>query len=92
MLNEYLKVTEIEKFSTLTSKQIRNKLVSLKNSNLYNGLIFGGGKGKGGQYKVHFTLLPIVASRIRRKKQKSIQTTNKSRLLSEYYFSKKQWN
>ena len=57
MNNEYMNVNEIIELTSLSHKQIRNNINNLKKSNNINQLIIGGGKGKGGQFWFHFSLL-----------------------------------
>jgi len=92
MNNEYLNVNDIKEFSSLTSKQIRNKINVLKTSSSFSSLIYGGGKGKGGKLWFHYSILPYITYRQRRRFNKDIHTTLKGRKLSEYYFSKSYWN
>jgi hypothetical protein len=92
MNNEYMNVNEIIELTSLSHKQIRNNINNLKKSNNINQLIIGGGKGKGGQFWFHFSLLPFISIRQRRKLKKDTQTTIKFRKLSELYYMKSSWN
>jgi hypothetical protein len=92
MNNEYLNVNELKRYSTLTSKQIRNNLNSIKKLENYGGLIIGGGKGKGGQFWFHYSIIPLITIRQRKRKQRDIQTTKTNRCLSEFYYSKTKWD
>lgn len=92
MLNELLNINEIEKYSSLTPKQIRNNIRDLHKHPEYQKKIYGGGRGKGGRYQIHFSLLPKITMRRRRRKIKDIQTIRKHRLLAEHIFPKIQWD
>jgi hypothetical protein len=92
MIEDYLNVKELQKYTTLTNKQIRNNLNNLKNSNKFGSLIRGGGKGKGGQFWFHYSLIPFISIRQRQRVSKNIQTTIKERKLSELFYSKTLWD
>jgi hypothetical protein len=92
MNNDYLNIKEIQVYTTLTSKQVRNNLNNLIKSNNYNSLIKGGGKGKGGQFWSHYSLLPYITIRQRKRGNKNIQSILKFRKLSELLYSKTTWD
>jgi len=92
MNNDYLNIKQIQEYSTLSPKQIRNNLNNLKKSNNYNSLIKGGGKGKGGQFWFHYSLLPYITIRQRKRVNRNIQTMLKFRKLSELFYLKTTWD
>jgi hypothetical protein len=92
MTNDFLNVNEIIEYTTLSHKQIRNNLNSLKTSSRFSNLIKGGGKGKGGQLWFHYSLIPHITLRQRRRVKKEHSTKLKVRKLSEYYYSKMTWD
>ena len=92
MNNTFLNVNEIKEFTTLSHKQIRNKLNTLKKLSNFNQFIKGGGKGKGGQFWFHYSILPYISIRHRHILKKDNQTKLKSRKLAEFYYSKTSWD
>jgi hypothetical protein len=92
MNKNFLNVNNIRDYSTLSHKQIRNNINGLKKLSQFNDLIFGGGKGKGGQFWCHYTLVPYISNRQRNRVNKNIQTTIKGRDFSEFYYSKTSWD
>jgi hypothetical protein len=89
MNRDFLNVSEVIEFTTLSQKQIRNNLNRLSKSKEFENLIYGGGKGKGGRFRFHYSILPIVL--LRRRKNK-VDSTLKSRKVSEFYYSKCSWD
>jgi hypothetical protein len=92
MNNEYLNVDDLKHFTTLTNRQIRNNINRLRKSNKFNGYIKGGGRGKGGQFWFHFSIIPYITNRIRMRRNVNSTTTYSSRKLSEFIFSRTKWN
>jgi hypothetical protein len=92
MNNDFLRINEIIEFTNLSHKQIRNNLNTLKTSSDFSNLIKGGGKGKGGQFWFHPTLIPIITLRQRQKKENVNQIKLKVRRLSEFYYSRVRWD
>ena len=58
MNNEYLNINQISEFTTLSKRQIRNNILSIRENTNFKKLIKGGGKGKGGKYWIHFSIVP----------------------------------
>ena len=58
ILHEYLYIEDIKKFTCLSDRQIRNRVKTL--STLKKNLIKGGGRGKGGKYSIHWSILPEI--------------------------------
>jgi hypothetical protein len=92
MNNDFLSVNEILEFTNLSHKQIRNNLNTLRTSSDFRNLIKGGGKGKGGQFWFHPTLIPLITLRQRKRKENINTTKLKVRRLSEFYYSKVTWD
>ena len=92
MNNDFLRVNEITEFTNLSHKQIRNNLNKLRTSSDFSNLIKGGGKGKGGQFLFHPTLIPLITFRQRQKKVNSNKVKLRVRKLSEFYYSKVTWD
>ena len=92
MNSEFLNVNEIKNYSTLSQKQIRNNLNYLLGKGEYSNLIYGGGRGKGGQFRVHYTLIPLITNRKRNSKKKELQLKYTERFLSEFYYGKTNWD
>lgn len=92
MNSEYLNVNEIVDYTTLSHKQVRNNLNILLRTNKFDNLIIGGGKGRGGRFWFHFSLLPMVLQRQRKRVKSNCKLTTKNRSLSEYYYSKSNWD
>jgi hypothetical protein len=92
MNNDFLNVNDVIEYTTLSHKQIRNNLNTLKKNPNNNHLIKGGGKGKGGQFWFHYSLLPFILVRHRRRLSKDIQTTHRLRNMSEFVYSKSHWD
>ncbi len=78
--------------TSLSHKQIRNNINNLKNFNNFHNLIKGGGKGKGGQFWFHYSIIPYISIRKRRRVNKENQTTLKVRKLSELFYNKTTWD
>jgi hypothetical protein len=58
ILHEFLYIDDIKKYTCLSERQIRNRV---KNQSLLNqNLIKGGGRGKGGKYSIHWSILPDI--------------------------------
>ena len=92
MNNQFLRVNEITEFTNLSHKQIRNNLNKLRTSSNFSNLIKGGGKGKGGQFLFHPTLIPLITLRQRQKKVNGNNVKSRVRKLSEFYYSKVTWD
>jgi len=92
MNNEYLNINELLDFTTLSKRQIRNNVLSLREDINFNNLIRGGGKGKGGKYWIHYSIVPYITERQRKSLNKSIKSTYNSRKLSEFIFKKSKWD
>lgn len=90
--NDFLNVNELKKYTTLSHKQIRNNLNNLKKVPVFNNLIKGGGKGRGGQFWFHYSLIPNVIIRQRNNKKVSNQTTLKFRNWSSFFYAKTSWD
>jgi hypothetical protein len=92
MNTDYLNVNEILDFTTLSKRQIRNNIIFLRKDENFHNLIKGGGKGKGGKYWIHYSIIPYITGRQRNSLQKSIKSTYNSRNLSEFIFKKINWD
>ncbi len=90
--NDFLNVNELKKYTTLSHKQIRNNLNNLKKVPVYNNLIKGGGKGRGGQFWFHYSLIPHITIRQRNNKKVRNQTTLKFRNWSSFFYAKTSWD
>jgi len=80
MNKNFLNVNNIRDYSTLSHKQIRNNINGLKKLSHFNDLIFGGGKGKGGQFWCHYTLVHIHFTL-----QSSLKVPEIKELLKSYF-------
>lgn len=90
--NEYLNVKEItNKFSTLSTKQIRNRIKNLKKVSPTN-LIMNGKKGRGGEYMIHYSLLKYLVKRKRNSNKYNLSLINKFRNFSEFIFLTNDWD
>jgi hypothetical protein len=92
MKNEYLNLNQLNQLTTLSQRQIRNNINLLRQENQFVNLIEGGGKGKGGQFKFHYSIVPLITNRKRQRVNQGSRTIYSSRKLSEFYFSKSQWD
>ena len=95
IIDEYISVKEISnKYSTLSTKQIRNrikKLIDFSNS----ALIMNGKKGRGGDYLIHYSLLQNLVKRKRRERNEKKNTQKiiyKNRNFSELFFLTNNWD
>jgi hypothetical protein len=91
MYSEYLNVVDLKDFTTLTNRQIRNNINRLKKSDKFNQYIKGGGRGKGGQFWFHYSIIPYITSRTRMRRNVNSTTTYSSRKLSDFLFTKTKW-
>jgi hypothetical protein len=89
---ESLTLKQLNHFTTLSQRQLRNNINILREDSRFSSLIQGGGKGKGGQFRFHYTIIPLITFRQRQKINQSSRTIYSSRLLSEYYFSMTNWD
>jgi hypothetical protein len=92
MNKEFLNVNEIKEYTTLSHRQIRNNLNGLKNTNQFEELIIGGGKGKGGTFWIHYSIIPKIVRRQRKRVNKVTLSTIKDRRFSEYYYTINSWD
>ena len=90
--NEYLNINEIIEYTTLSKRQIRNNIMSLQKNENFHELINGGGKGKGGKYWIHYSILPYITERQRNTPISSVKSTYNNRSLSEFIFKKSNWD
>lgn len=58
ILQEFLCIDDIKKFTCLSDRQIRNRVKTI--SLIKNNLIKGGGRGKGGKYSIHWSILSEI--------------------------------
>ena len=58
ILHEFLYIDDIKKYTCLSDRQIRNRVKTL--SSVKKNLIKGGGRGKGGKYSIHWSLLSEI--------------------------------
>ncbi len=90
--NEYISVKEISnKYSTLSTKQIRNRIKKLKDVN-DSTLIICGKKGRGGDYLIHYSLLQYLVKRERKEKKNTGHLIRKNRNFSEIFFLTNTWD
>lgn len=92
MNNEYLNINQISEFTTLSKRQIRNNILSIRENTNFKKLIKGGGKGKGGKYWIHFSIVPYITDRQRNTPKNQIKSTYNNRKLSEFIFRKSTWD
>ena len=87
----YLSVGELQKYSTLTTRQIRNNINSKKSIPEYENFIKGGGRGRGGQYWIHTSIIHEFISRKRNSPYFSTKQPIKNRKFSELFYSLTKW-
>jgi hypothetical protein len=79
---EYIKkmyhIKDIEPITNVSRKQLSNRIKSLQKD--YPKLIIGGGKGKGGKYKIHPLMVPFL---IVPNKEKELTNTEKQDLINK---------